>query len=139
MIRVVVDTNVFISACLGGDYATQVLRACLSGRCQALMGTALLMEYEAVLGRSDWAQRSPLSSDERWALFKIFVSQSKWTRVYFGWRPNLPDEADNHLIELAVAGDASHIVSRNLKDLQRGQLLFPQLSIVDPATFLKEL
>ncbi|MFZ4538095.1 helix-turn-helix domain-containing protein [Propionivibrio sp.] len=25
---------------------------------------------------------------------------------YYGWRPNLPDEADNHLIKLALAGNA---------------------------------
>lgn len=139
MLRVVVDTNVFISACLGGRNATQVLRACLLGRCRALMGTALLLEYEAVLGRDDWAQRSPLSHEERWALFKVWVAQCEWTRVYFGWRPNLPDEADNHLIELAVAGGASCIISRNLKDLQRGQLRFPQLRMMDPADFLEEL
>ena len=28
----------------------------------------------------------------------------RWTSVYFGWRTNLPDEADNHLIEWALAG-----------------------------------
>jgi hypothetical protein len=38
--------------------------------------------------------------------------------VYFLWRPNLPDEADNHLIELALAGAAQTIVTHNLNDLQ---------------------
>ena len=33
------------------------------------------------------------------------------------WRPNLPDEADNHLIELGVAAQA--IVTRNLRDVSR--------------------
>jgi predicted nucleic acid-binding protein len=42
--------------------------------------------------------------------------------VYFGWRPNLPDEADNHLVELAVAGRASFVVTRNLRDLTRAEL-----------------
>ncbi len=32
--------------------------------------------------------------------------------VYYGWRPNLPDEGDNHLIELALAGSAQAIVNR---------------------------
>lgn len=33
----------------------------------------------------------------------IPLPPSAWTRIYFGWRPNLRDEADNHLVELAVA------------------------------------
>ncbi|MFN7664382.1 MAG: PIN domain-containing protein, partial [Inhella sp.] len=45
---------------------------------------------------------------------------------------NLPDEADNHLIELAVAGQASVIVSRNLRDLTRGELRFPGLQVLVP-------
>jgi hypothetical protein len=35
----------------------------------------------------------------------------------FLWRPNLPDEADNHVIELAVAGGASAVVTNNVRDL----------------------
>ena len=26
--------------------------------------------------------------------------------MYYGWSPNLPDEGDSHLIELALAGGA---------------------------------
>ena len=57
---------------------------------------------------------------------------------YYLWRPNLPDEADNHLIELAVAGGASHIVTGNLKDFRNAQLSFPHLHIVSANDYLKE-
>ena len=30
------------------------------------------------------------------------MSRCRWVEVFYAWRPNLPDEADNHLIELAV-------------------------------------
>lgn len=50
-------------------------------------------------------------------------------------RPNLRDEADNHLIELAVAGGADFIVTRNLRNLQAAEL---RLRIVSPDLFLKE-
>jgi hypothetical protein len=46
-------------------------------------------------------------------------------KVYYLWRPNLPDEADNHLIELALAGGADTIVTNNLRDVSRGELTFP--------------
>lgn len=116
-----------------------MVRACLEGVCQPLMGAALFAEYEDVLGRADAKQKSPLSAEERWELFDIFIACCTWTRVYYGWRPNLPDEADNHLIELAVAGSARYVVTRNLRDVARGELQFPGLRVVDPVTLLKEL
>lgn len=135
----VIDTNVLVSACLGSDPANDVVRACLTGRCQPVIGAALLSEYEDVFGRAGWTQRSALSFDERSELLEIFLAACSWTRVYCGWRPNLPDEADNHLIELAIASGAEFIVSRNLKDIARGELRFDHLKVCDPLSFLKEL
>jgi uncharacterized protein len=103
------------------------------------MGAALLAEFEDVLSRKPLWLNAALTAAERSELLDIFVAESLWTRVYFGWRPNLPDEADNHLIELAVAGGANFIVTRNLRDFARGELQFPGLRIADPITFLKEL
>jgi predicted nucleic acid-binding protein len=58
---------------------------------------------------------------------------------YYARRPNLPDEADNHLVELAVAGGAEFIVTRNLRHLEDMELRFPQLRIASPEAFLKEI
>ena len=41
------------------------------------------------------------------------------------WRPNLVDEADNHLTELAVAAQAGAIVTNNARHLRAGALQFP--------------
>jgi predicted nucleic acid-binding protein len=54
-------------------------------------------------------------------------------------RPNLRDEADNHLIELAVAGGARAIVTKNVRDLRASQLHFPGLRILRPEEALKEI
>ncbi len=67
------------------------------------------------------------------------VSVCEWVRIYFLWRPNLPDEADNHLIELALAGGADIIVTHNVRDVRRGELSFPQLQILTPREFLKTI
>ena len=136
-IRCVIDTNVFIGACLGTGAAPQVIAACLGGQALPLMGTALLAEYEDLLGRERLFEACRLSAVERSELLDIFLARCEWTRVYFGWRPNLPDEADNHLIELAVAGRASHVVTRNLRDLARAELSFPGLRCVSPQDFLQ--
>ena len=136
--RCVIDTNVFVGACLGTGAASQVVAACLRGQALPLMGTALLSEYEDVLGRHDLFASCRLSAAEREDLLDIFLARCEWTRVYFGWRPNLPDEGDNHLIELAVAGRAGFVITRNPRDLGRAELAFPGLRCVAPETFLKE-
>ena len=138
--RVVVDTNVFIAALLSpAGINRQVVRACLAGRAVPLMGAALFHEYEDLLGREELMAKCPLSRVERKLLLESFLSVAEWVRVYYLWRPNLPDEGDNHLIELAIAGAAEVLVTHNLRDLDRGQLQFPQLRILDPQTFLSTL
>jgi predicted nucleic acid-binding protein len=102
------------------------------------MGTTLLAEYEDVLGRAAPFEKSRLSASERDELLDIFLAACRWTPIYFGWCPNLTDEGDNHPIELAVAGHAGHIVSRNLCDLRRAELHFPGVRAVTPEQFLKK-
>ena len=136
--RIVVDTNVFIGACLGAGASNAVVTQCLTGNALPLMGNALFAEYEGVLARSTLFAKSRLNAGERDELFNIFAATCEWIRVYYQCRPNLRDESDNRLIELAVAGNAQYIVTRNVRDLASGQLAFPHLKIVTPEQYLKD-
>ena len=136
---IVLDTSVFIAALLGPKGASrEVLRGCLTGHFQSLMGAALFMEYESVMGRDAMFKRCVLTKKGRESLFDAFLHTCSWTKVYYGWRPNLPDESDNHLVELAVAGGAEVIVTHNIKDFNRAELTFPGLQVVTPRLLLKE-
>ena len=135
-----VDTNVFAGALLReGGYNRQVLRACLDDRVQPVMGQSLFLEYEDVLGREALFSRSPLSAAERRALFEAFLSVCEWVHVYYLWRPNLRDEGDNHVFELAVAGGAAAIVTNNVADFRYGNLRFPDLQVLAPKDFVSSL
>ena len=138
MVTVVLDTNVLVAALLrGGGTGRAVLRACLRGRYQPVLGPALLAEYEDVLSRSELVADSVLSARERGEVFDGLMSRCRWVEVFYAWRPNLPDEADNHLIELAVAAQADAIVTRNLRDVARGELKFPKLRVLTPEQCLE--
>ena len=138
MVTLVLDTNVLVAALLrGGGAARAVLRACLRERYQPVLGPALLAEYEDVLGRPELFADSALSARERGDLFDGLMSRCRWIEVFYAWRPNLPDEADNHLIELAVAAQADVIVTRNLRDAARGELKFPTLRVLTPEQCLE--
>ncbi len=56
--------------------------------------------------------------------------------VYSLWRPNLRDESDNHVLELAVAGGADIIVTGNGSDFESTALRFPRIRICTPREFL---
>ena len=137
--RIILDTNIFLGACLGSGAANQLVGRYLEGHFSPLMGAALYAEYEDILGREQLFSKSRLDQDERDELFDIYLSHCTWTQIYYGWRPNLRDEGDNHLIELAVAGNAQYIVTYNLKDFKNMDLQFPELQIVTPETFLSEV
>ena len=136
---ILVDTNIFVGACLGIGASSEVVAACIREEHVALMGTALFTEYEDVLSRDSLFKKSRLTDDERNELLDIFLSSCKWTRIYFGWRPNLKDEGDNHIVELAVAGGASYIVTRNIRDIKPMGLIFPSIKVVTPEEFLEEV
>jgi putative PIN family toxin of toxin-antitoxin system len=138
MATVVLDTNVLVAALLrGGGSARMVLRACLREEYRPVLGPALLAEYEDVLGRSELFTDSVLTARERGELFDGFLNRCRWVGVFYAWRPNLPDEADNHLIELGVAAQADAIVTRNLRDVARGELKFPSLRVLTPEQCLE--
>ncbi|WP_242517597.1 putative toxin-antitoxin system toxin component, PIN family [Leptolyngbya iicbica] len=132
-----IDTSVFVSALIGpSGPSRQLIRRCLTGEYQ-LMGTSLFCEYESVIGRKQVLEPCPLTQAEILALLQALMSVSQWVFVYYTWRPNLKDEADNHLIELAIAGRASLIATNNIRDFQNSELRFPHLQILKPEAILK--
>jgi putative PIN family toxin of toxin-antitoxin system len=135
--KIVVDTSVFISALIGPHGPSRALvRRCLLGDYVPLMGNALFAEYESVIGRPSVLGKSPLNATEITDVLAAFLRVCEWVNVYYLWRPNLRDEGDNHLIELAVAGNAIAITTNNLRDFQGADLLFPNLLITTPEQML---
>ncbi len=103
----------------------------------ALLSVPLFMEYEAVLARPETQRRCPLTRAEQGQLFDAVLSRAEMLEVYYRWRPNLRDEGDNHVFELAVAAGDAPILTYNRKDFVSGQLRFPDIQVLSPATWLK--
>jgi putative PIN family toxin of toxin-antitoxin system len=136
---ILVDTNVFVGACMGVGTSAKLVELCLRSQLQPVMGASLLAEYEDVLGRQALFESCRLDLSQREELLDIFLSSCQWRHTYFSWRPNLRDEGDNHVVELAVAAAVSHVVTWNLRDFAAMELRFPALKFVSPPQFLKEL
>jgi uncharacterized protein len=140
MQKVVIDTNIFISALISrsSSYSRKIIERVFDNSITPLMGEALFHEYIEVANRHDIFKSCVLNEKERQEFLQAYMKCCSWSKIYYKWRPNLQDEGDNHIIELAVAGRADYIITKNIKDLKSGELLFERLQIVTPDEFIKE-
>jgi uncharacterized protein len=139
MIRIVADTNVLVSACIGRGPASKVIEACLSGQLTPMLSLALYLEYEDVVNRTAPFLRARLNMFERNEMLDAMLSKSTLVEISYRWRPNLRDEADNHLMDLAVAANARYLVTSNIRDFVGGELRFDQVEIIEPTKLIEEL
>jgi len=136
--RIVVDTNVLTAALISPDGLNRaILRECLLGRFKPLLSNALFSEYEDVTARPAIMELCPIASVDVVALLEAICAVAEWVPIFYLWRPNLTDEADNHVLELAAAGNARWIVTNNIRDFSKGELRFPDIQIVTPSDMLR--
>lgn len=137
--RIIIDTNVLVSAFSSAEGSSRVvLRGVLTGRWQPLVSLPLFTEYEDVLGSTEVMERCPLPACEREELLDAVLSRCQVIEVYFAWRPNLRDEDDNHVFELAVAAQDAPLLTWNVRDFASAELRFPKVRVRTPAQWLKE-
>ncbi len=136
--KIVIDTSVMISALIGRRGASrEVIRRCLTGKYQPLISNSLFQEYEDVSSRKQVREICPLRAEEIRDLLSAYYSVCTWVPIYYLWRPNLTDDSDNFLIELALAGNSRTIVTNNVKDLRAAELKFDELRILKPRQLLR--
>jgi putative PIN family toxin of toxin-antitoxin system len=136
--KVIIDTSVLVSSFISkSGESREILRLVFKEKLKPQINNPLFLEYEDVLNRNKIMSVSPLNNIERAELFSAFLSQCNWVDIFYLWRPNLRDENDNYLIELAVASNTSLIVTYNTKDFLNSELDF-EIEVFTPNQFLKE-
>ena len=82
------------------------MRAVERGGIRAVLSTTLLFEYEDILRRNQ--SLLGLSDREIEEILDGLCNCSDHQKIYFLWRPQLPDPKDDHVLELAVASGGSY-------------------------------
>jgi len=135
-IQVVIDTNVMVSGLRSDRGASfQLIRKLGSQNWEMNLSTALVLEYEAALKR-DFARRGK-SLDLVDDFLDYVVTVANRRRIFFRWRPGLPDPGDNFVLELAVASCARYVVTFNTKDFEGVEA--HGINAIRPIVFLRIL
>ena len=104
--RVVVDTNVIVSAYLGGSLEP-ILEAFVAGKLKLIISRSILAEYLDVLSRPKFKIRQ----DELDDFISLLIIKSEFVTPTETIKLIQADPSDNKFLEAALKGKADSIVS----------------------------
>lgn len=92
-----------------------------------------------MLSRPEILAATQLSFDEIELVLAHLVAVATEIDVRYLWRPNLRDEGDNFVLEIAVAAWPCPIVTHNVSDFSRAEFRFPQVVTCTPGQLMQSL
>lgn len=138
--RYLLDTNVLVAAFRSRAGASNALvRRALLGDLPVVVHQKLVYEYRDVLSRPGTLAGTGISFPETEAVLAQLVAVATEVDVRYLWRPNLADEGDNFVLEIAVAAWPCTLVTHNISDFTRAELRFPQVGLCTPGQLMQLL
>ncbi|MDZ7341654.1 MAG: putative toxin-antitoxin system toxin component, PIN family [candidate division KSB1 bacterium] len=133
---IVLDSNVLVAGlCRREDSPSyKILKNIQEGNIPFALTKKLFLQYESVLKREKILELIDATVEEVNLILDALLAIAQKSEVYYLWRPNLPNESDNFVLESAMAASAI-IITKNIKDFKKGQLKFPDLIIMTPQQF----
>ncbi len=102
--KYLLDTNVLVAAFWSRNGASNaIVRRALLGDLPLGIHQKLVYEYRDVLSRPDILTATGLAWADIEVVLAHLVASAHEVEVRYLWRPNLKDEADNFIQEIAVA------------------------------------
>ena len=134
--RIVLDTNVFISALrsrIGASY--KLLSLVGTSVFQIAVSVPLVFEYESTAKRM--SRTIGLSYSDIDDIIDYLCHVAIRQKIFYLWRPVLRDPMDDMVLELAVASSSNYIVTHNIRDFV-GTDKFG-IQVLAPQQFLKKI
>jgi putative PIN family toxin of toxin-antitoxin system len=129
MIRVVIDTNVLVSALLtSGGLPEAIINLAISGEVQWFASESVLAEYEEVLQRPRLAIDSVKAADAMARILATVSMVSPAVRVTAA-----SDTDDNQFLECAEAAQVHYLVTGNIRHFPE---VWKETRIVTPREFI---
>ncbi|HKI03376.1 MAG TPA: putative toxin-antitoxin system toxin component, PIN family [Thermoanaerobaculia bacterium] len=129
-VRVVLDTKVLVSAFRSREgVAFRLVSLIREGRFEICVSVPLVLEYEDVLLRA-----TSLDQDDVLSVLRFLCAVAHQQKIFYLWRPSLPDPKDDMVLELAVASRARYVVTYNGKDFAAAERF--GIQVITPKAFL---
>jgi len=139
MRRLVLDTSVLVSGLRSRSGASyQILLRVAAGDIEPCASTALFLEYEDVLNRSDTLVATGFSAADIEAFLSAFASAARPVDIHFRWRPQLSDPKDELVLEAAVNAGRVPLVTHNVRDFVVAAPRF-DVRVYTPGQYLQEV
>lgn len=103
-----------------------------------LASPPLFLEYEEVLLRPEQRLAHGLSIEQVSDFLTELAAIIEPVDIHFLWRPQVPDSADEMVLEAAINGRADALVTHNLRHFLTAASRF-QLSVLTPQQALMEI
>jgi putative PIN family toxin of toxin-antitoxin system len=137
--RLVLDTAVVVAAVRSARGVSRLLlEAAFDGRLTMLVSVPLMLEYEAVLTRPEHLRHAGLTTEDVATLLDGLAVLIEPVDLAFHWRPTLRDANDDMVLETAVNGRASAIVTFNTRDFLPETRRFG-VAVLAPKDILSEM
>lgn len=135
---VTLDTNILYQALKSTRGASYfLLQKVRERQIQVALSVPLFHEYQDVLKRKKSLKDFGLKPEDIDKFLRFIAYVGKPFETYFLFRPNLKDEKDNMVLELAITSQSEYLVTSNIKDFKNAELTFDQLEILTPGEFVK--
>jgi putative PIN family toxin of toxin-antitoxin system len=135
----VVDTSVIMAGLRSRLSASnRLLMLVAEGRLVPLVTTAFFLEYEDVLNRPEQRLATGMAAEDVVGFLVALASAAEPVDVHFMWRPQLADPADELVLEAAVNGRASAIVTHNVRDFLPAAHDF-KIEVITPSVMLQRM
>jgi len=118
VVRLVLDTCVLVAAIRSPNGASGSLVEAVKRRLKPLISIPLVLEYEAVMTRSEHLQASGLTSRQVVKIVKAFCTIGEPIHIAHRLRPQLQDPEDEFVLEAAFHGKANAILTFNRRDFE---------------------
>jgi putative PIN family toxin of toxin-antitoxin system len=137
--KLVLDTSIVVSAMRSpaGASAAILMRA-RQGKVSLLANVALALEYEATCHRAEHIMAAGITADDAGVFIDAVLAMVHPVESHFVWRPRLRDPADEMVLEAAVNGLATAIVTFNQRDFGDAPRQFG-IEVLTPAVVLRRL
>ncbi len=133
---VTLDTNVILAALLSRNGASnRILKLGIQEQLNIAVTTSVLLEYDDALKRAEILKKLNRTVLDIEDILDLITLTANKHSIYYRMRPNLFDDNDDLFVECAFTINSEYLITSNLKDFKRSELISYPFKVVTPGEF----